>query len=102
VEAADFLFAYVVSMERRRAEKALEAAAGDFAVAFVMNMTLVVIEEHKFLFRECIRFQCHFESMIWFQVRLFVGIFALVNCGDQVERILLLLLLPADVSSVSC
>jgi hypothetical protein len=39
--------------------------------------------------------------MIWFEVRLLVGIFALVNCRHQIERILLPFLLPTDVSSVS-
>ena len=102
MNAADFLVAYIVSMEGRRAEKTLEAAARNLAVTFVMDMALVVIEESELLFCERIRLQGYFESMIWFEVRLLVGISALVNCRDQVERILLPFLLPADVSPLSC
>ena len=43
-------------MERGGAEEALEAAPGNFAVAFVVHVALVVGEEEVFFFCEGVRF----------------------------------------------
>jgi hypothetical protein len=85
-----------VSVKWRLAQEAPDSIFTEVRFALVMDALLVIREECIFLIAERVWFQGYRELVLWFDARLQLLGFRGMNCGQQVKRIVVPLLLPGE------